>query len=274
MRKKFDICLLLAVLSSQTTPQECMSIGTQCESLPVREIGEHIQIIRLNECAATTPPRHSLAARVRMPRVGTKRCRGLASIAHYEASRHERGFACLEKDSEDSRKETLQPSTTFEATPPKRRRVSAMHRLSDSDQDLLHFGMEGAQDGDMLGLDVQLETWTPYGKYELDQLHAAAVPTPASTPSSLGPLEVSPTRHFDPICIGFFSPGKTPSKRQGITFPQRLAVMSPSLSSLRHSRAEHTTALMFDDKADLQELLKDALDSGCAVLTAQPCLNT
>ena len=149
-----------------------------------------------------------------------------------------------------------------------------MHRLPDSDQDLLHFGMEGAQDCDMLGLDVELETWTPYGKYDLDQLHAAAVPTLASTPTSLRPLEVSPTRHFDPICFGFFSPGKTPSTRQGITFPQRLAVMSPSLSSLRHSRAEQRIALMFEDKADLQELLKDALDSGCAVLTAQPCPNT
>jgi len=55
--------------------------------------------------------------------------------------------------------------------------MSAMHRLSDSDQDLLldvksqnmHRFSDSDQDlldGDMSGLDVQLETWTPYVKYE------------------------------------------------------------------------------------------------------------
>jgi len=217
-----------------------------------------------------------------MPRVGTKRYRGFTSIAHYEASLHL-------QDSEDSGKSDplqLPSRSTFEATPAKRRRMSAMHRLSDSDQDLLldvksqnmHRLSDSDQDlldGDMSGLDVQLETWTPYVKYDLDQKLAAAVPTPASTPSGLGPLsDVSPTRHIDPICFGFFSPGKSPATRQEIvSFPQCLAVMSPSLSSLRLSRAEHKIALMFEDKAELQELLNDALDTGCAVLTAQSCPN-
>ena len=68
-----------------------------------------------------------------MPRVGTKRYRGFASIAHYEASLHL-------QDSKDSGKSDLLqlPSRAkFEATPAKRRRMSVMLRLSDSDQDLL-----------------------------------------------------------------------------------------------------------------------------------------
>lgn len=114
--------------------------------------------------------------------------------------------------------------------------------------------MEGAQGGDILGLDVkgfELETWTPYGKYDLDQdlvggstrLRRVRL-LRASDPS------VSPSRHFDCISFGFFSPvspEETPSTHQEIV-------------------TEH--------KAELQELLKDALDSGCAVLTAQPFPNT
>ena len=78
----------------------------------------------MNERAPSTPPRHSLASRVPMPRVGTKRYRGFASIAHYEASLHL-------QDSEDSGKSDplqLPSRSTFEATPAKRRRMSATFR--------------------------------------------------------------------------------------------------------------------------------------------------
>ena len=117
---------------------------------------------------------------------------------------------------------------------------------------LLHFGMEGAQGGDMLALDVTgvelSETWTPYGKYDLDQDLVGGI-----------------------TCVGFdsFEPRTIQYHRVVIS------TAFPLDSSLQKKNHQDTTEeTVTEHKGELQELLNDALDTGCAVLTAQPCPNT